>query len=759
MTSKRQPAPPSRLHAHWMLSAILMGLALFCSGAAGLVNQVIWQRSLKVFLGGSETISSTIVVLVFMAGLGMGSVWMGNRAARLSNALKTVGFVEVLLAAANLAICALLSSNLSDSVFSVQQIAMSAGVPLWLVYAAGALVILLVPCLLMGATMPLAAEVCQKQLGLSHSRLLGLLFFINTLGSVLGTLVSSGFMIPKLGLSTSMICAALLNLAAGLFLLILSISVKSKPSQARDGFRQLASRQPRSLFRLSVEETLALGLGLCSLGYEMYLFRLIPLRHEPLPFTFAAVLAGFLLLWSLGAAASSRKRRLSLSVVLRICGLTTACSIPMFTLDSLMPIDDTWSLARFVLLKIVYFVPCFFFGYLFGLIARQAAKSWGQDIGRIYAYNTLGSCLGIILMTVIGYEIPFLVTVLAIGLLLFALSEYADAQEHRDQSRHQRRIPRWTYPAAASVIGVALSFVVDLSGIVPGMHLYYGRDGVIGVDDDGNMMWDGLWHSRMSIDNNHVGTGNWYLAVCPVFCHPTGKIEDVCIIGVATGMTASTLAKLDTVKRIDGYDINHTLKEIYSRYPEGTLRLADNRKIRIIWQDARSGLALNPKKYDIIQTQPLYLKQSGSSLLNSVEFYELISKRLNPGGVFCLYSNGTAEQAFVVRQTAAKVFPYIHTFHEGYLLVCANDRIALDEQVIAQKLKTTDPLWQEIRNWPETSSAQRIVSLLDRPPLRAGDGRLLTTDDHPIIEYPKFLADQVKLLGYEHELPIPGCIR
>ena len=38
----------------------------------------------------------------------------------------------------------------------------------------------------------------------------------------------------------------------------------------------------------------------------------------------------------------------------------------------------------------------------------------------------------------------------------------------------------------------------------------------------------------------------------------------------------------------------------------------------MIWQDARSGLALNPKKYDIIQAQPLYLKQAGSALLIDV---------------------------------------------------------------------------------------------------------------------------------------------
>src|SRR5262245_6145281 len=49
-----------RAFAHTLLIPAGLGLALTSSGAAGLINQVVWQRALKVFLGGSETISSMI---------------------------------------------------------------------------------------------------------------------------------------------------------------------------------------------------------------------------------------------------------------------------------------------------------------------------------------------------------------------------------------------------------------------------------------------------------------------------------------------------------------------------------------------------------------------------------------------------------------------------------------------------------------------------------------------------------------------------
>ena len=123
---------------------------------------------------------------------------------------------------------------------------------------------------------------------------------------------------------------------------------------------------------------------------------------------------------------------------------------------------------------------------------------------------------------------------------------------------------------------------------------------------------------------------------------------------MGSGVTAATLSKLESVKRVDVYDINQTLRRILARFPVGTMHVAQNPKIRIIWQDARSGLALNDKKYDLITQQPLYLKQAGSSILLSKEYFSLISKRLKQNGVLCVYANGTSEQAFVVRRTASR---------------------------------------------------------------------------------------------------------
>jgi predicted membrane-bound spermidine synthase len=737
-----------------LLASLPLGVALFSSGAAGLVNQVVWQRALKVFLGGSEAVSSMIVVLVFMAGLGAGSIWMGTKAARLRRPLFAFAVVELILAAVNVAVCAILASNISQTVFQVQTVALSIGVPLLLVYAIGATVVLALPCLLMGMTMPLAAESCQRSLGLRDSKLLGLLFFVNTLGSVGGALMASGYMIPQFGQNASLIIAALLNVAAGVLMAVQAIAFRTQRERAIDAEQVQAPASSKPRWRPGAYEILAFGLGFCSLGYEMYLFRLIPLRHEPLPFTFAAVLTGYLLFWSLGAAAHSVFSKLSIGAALRCCALASVATVVVFLVDSFTPVVDTGSLCWFVLAKFPYFIPCFLFGYLFALVASSAAESWGKDVGRIYGWNTFGCCLGVLGMTLVGYQMPFFLMIVVVGLLLYAMQEFAISLDPvKGEQRRQSR--QWQFPlvAAAGVTVAAIAF--DFSRIMPGVQMYSGKAGVIMIDDHGNMVWDGLWHSKLSRDNDHVGTNNWYLAVCPILCHPTGEIEDVCVIGVATGITASTLAKLETVQKVDGYDISRMLEKIYRDHPEGTLGIADNPKINIIWQDARTGLELNEKKYDIIQAQPLYLKQAGSALLNSVEFYELVRRRLKPGGVFCLYSNGTAEQAFAVRETADQVFAHRESFFNGYLVILSNDPIRLDADTLYRRMSRQGALWNEIRNWPATATVSDLMTLVDRPALPRADGQLTIRDVLPIVEYPNHLADEVSEHYPNLYLPTP----
>jgi spermidine synthase len=194
----------------------LLVLTLFLSGAAGLINQVVWQRALKVFLGGSETISSMIVVLVFLSGLGMGSAAISTRIQDLRFPIRVFVAVESILAVVNLIICYSLSRNLSESIYWVQRAAVASGVPLRLIYGLAATSLLSAPCLLMGMTLPLGAETCQRVLKFDQNRSVNWLYAANTFGAVLGALLGLGFLLPQFGQRLTLSIAAGLNLVAAL---------------------------------------------------------------------------------------------------------------------------------------------------------------------------------------------------------------------------------------------------------------------------------------------------------------------------------------------------------------------------------------------------------------------------------------------------------------------------------------------------------------------------------------------------------------
>ena len=248
-------------------AALVVALALLCSGGAALVNQIAWQGSLKRFLGGSETLSSMLVVLVFMAGLGIGSIVAARRATGLRNPLHAFATVEMMLALVNTGVCLALRSELTPSIYGFQMLAASAGLPLSLLFVSTAGLMMLAPCLLMGATIPLASETCQRRLRLTNPKVLGQLFFINTVGSVVGAAVASFYCIPRLGFTLTLTLGIALNLIAAAVLVALALihpATGQTPAAERGGGADDRQANGRGGVRPRRAEILAFGLGFCA---------------------------------------------------------------------------------------------------------------------------------------------------------------------------------------------------------------------------------------------------------------------------------------------------------------------------------------------------------------------------------------------------------------------------------------------------------------------------------------------------------------
>jgi spermidine synthase len=705
---------------------LLAGLAL--SGAAGLVNQVAWQRGLKVFLGGSEALSAMTVVLVFMLGLGVGAGAFATRAARVRNPLRALGAVELALCGATALVGLLLASDLSESIHAVQRAAVSAGMPLRLLYGFGAVVVLGVPCLLMGVTVPLSTEVCQRQLGARDGRVVNLVLFANTGGAVVGAIASGFVLLPALGQTAAIAVAGGLNAAAGL--LFLGLAARQAPVGENEVAAESEAAAPASLAP-TYDDRLGFVMGVLSLGYEMYLFRALALVHEPLPYTFSAGLCGFLGAWSIGAwLASGRPHRVEAALLASAVGV----AVMPVVLDI-----DRWAVGSAIWFgTAVASLPVVGFGWAYGGLVRRSARRWGHDVGRFGAWNTAGACVGIVAGTLLGYEMAPVVMALTLAAGLFATwaSERA--------ARTARSPGLVIVFSTLALVGGTLGLLSPPAPTGPLVAAVYDRDGAVEMDARGNLIWDGLWHSRLAHDGDHVGSANWLIAAMPALVHAGRTVEgappeDALVVGVGAGITVGTLAKGASIGRVDAYDINRGLESLLLRYPKETLNVATDPRVRLLWQDGRSGLALRPERYDLVTQQPLYLRQAGSSLLLSAEYFRLVQRRLKPGGIFAIYANahGVEAQAALVRRTAASVFAHQLTVDDGYMILASDTPIVATAASFQARMDRGDALGREMAAFDARARAAGEPTLFERvdAPRTEPLGPIIR-DDHPLVEYP-----------------------
>jgi spermidine synthase len=155
------------------------------------------------------------------------------------------------------------------------------------------------------------------------------------------------------------------------------------------------------------------------------------------------------------------------------------------------------------------------------------------------------------------------------------------------------------------------------------------------------------------------------------------------------------------------------------------------------WQDARTGLALDPTVYDVILSAPLYLRQAGASQLLSREYIRLVKSRLAPDGVVVVYSNEhSPPQARLVQATLAEAFAHRATWHDGLITVASDRPIALTKKALRERLSRPDRLFTEARSldasmrdrgglWKWYEGEKRVRDLADR----------VITDDQPLLEY------------------------
>lgn len=153
-------------------------LLFFFSGISAIIYQVVWQRVLFASFG-TNVEAVTIIVSVFMFGLGVGSLFGG----RLANAPASTLIRYFVLFEISIGIFGLISLQVIEHVSHLTLQLGSAGLP-FVVFG-----ILFIPTLAMGATLPVLVSYLVKE-SRSVGDTVSHLYYINTLGSALGSILT-----------------------------------------------------------------------------------------------------------------------------------------------------------------------------------------------------------------------------------------------------------------------------------------------------------------------------------------------------------------------------------------------------------------------------------------------------------------------------------------------------------------------------------------------------------------------------------------
>jgi len=393
-------------------------VALFVgSGCAALIYEIVWLQMLQLVIGATA-VSLGVLLGTFMGGMCIGSILMPRLISEKYHPLRVYACLEI-----GIAVCGLLifwGVPLMEDVYAGLGLPHGASGIFW--RAVVAVMFLLPPTILMGATLPAVARwVETTPRGVSW---LGFFYGGNIVGAVIGCLVAGFYLLRVHDMQIATWCAVVLNLiVAGLAFVFASFA----PHETQSASTTIESK--RGWLEISpgawtVYLSICLS-GLTALGAEVVWTRVLSLTFGGTVYTFSIILGVFLMGLGIGSSVGAMVARnvASPRVALGICQLLAAASIAWtayMTAKSIpfWPIDPSlaksqWYTFQLDMARSVWAIlpAACFWGASFPL-ALAAAAGPGQEPGRLvgglYAINTVGAILGALLFSM--WLIPALAT-------------------------------------------------------------------------------------------------------------------------------------------------------------------------------------------------------------------------------------------------------------------------------------------------------------------------------------------------------------
>ncbi len=714
MTNKETP---SKTAANLYL---LIMVCFFLSGMSGLIYEILWTRMVVKIIGGAP-FAVSIILTVFMGGLGLGSYLASRTIDSIKEPLRLVriyGVLELIVGGYGLLLPLLLVVFRPVFAVAYNNLFEQSMLYHFLTFV-GCVILFILPVICMGATLPILCRFYVTRL--SHlGAHAGRLYGLNTIGAAVGSLLCGFWLIHLLGMWGTLAVAVLVNAAIGL--VCLRVGYRERLPQGAPEPQAPSETVVAGPVQVATGGVLGGALfifavsGFCAMAYEVIWTRLLGLIVGPTTYSFTIVLVTFILGLAVGSIIFGRLADRSRRPIWLLIGTQIAAGLfalvvshflgnsQLFFAKVIYVFQDRFallSISKAVILFLVMILPTVCLGATFPLVGKiytQSIKRVGRSIGYAYAINTIGAvlgsfCAGFVLVPLLGKErgLSLVIAVQLLTALVIAGIVYF---------RKRRQTIRVALLATAAAAGVVFSFYyptwnrhlyaegkyhrfvdvsTDMAGygwletllegpeilnrLEQGELMYYG-DGIGGFTTVtkytyglGDVMYSMANSGKPDASTRTDMTTQTLLAHFPLIFHPQPK--SVMALGLGSGITACE-ALCYPLERLDVVDINKQVAEASDLFIPWNYEVLTNPRTNLIIQDGRAHLGLTDRKYDVVTSEPSSTWMAGMATLFTRDFFTYVHDRLNDDGIFAqfIFSYQMDWATFaLIGRTFADVFP------------------------------------------------------------------------------------------------------
>ena len=665
---------------------LILASAFVLSGAAGLIYETIWTRYLSLFVGHAAY-AQIIVLIIFLGGMSLGAFAVGNRSSRLRQPLLWYAGVEFAVGVIAFLFHAVFVAT-TDFAYAHVFPHLAGGAGSFAVMAVQwslAALLILPQSVLLGATFPLMSAGAVRLVRAEPGRVLGLLYFTNSIGAAAGALIAGFYLIGAFGLPGTLVAAGILN-----FIVAGGVTAASRTFYSPDDpegdplpepLQQGAIRPPEWRILLVV----SFGTALASFVYEIAWIRMLSLVLGSATHSFELMLSAFVLgialgaFWIRGRADAMDRPIYALGMVQWIMGALAVATLPLYMMSfewmaALLHMFgesaagyDGFVVARYLICLAIMLPATFCAGITLPLITQILIRRGAGEraIGVVYGVNTLGSIAGVILaglilMPVLGLKLLLMsgaVIDIALGVMLLHPSVLGN-----DQGARRRFGYLFATIALLLFNGIfvrfdlwKLSSGVFRQGLLPTADMFAfpfykdGRTATVSVRRDRSNGYltlatngkpdasmDPFWedstidpgglHALAEDEATQVLLPIISLAHAP-------RARNVAVIGQGSGMTSSVLLGSPYVKQVVTVEIEPQMVNASRAFRPANHRVFDDPRSRIVIDDAKAYFASTGRRFDLIVSEPSNPWVSGVSGLFTTEFYHRVRRSLTADGV------------------------------------------------------------------------------------------------------------------------------